>query len=98
MNPEDYYIITLVGPAGGGTVQWSIPCGVRAVIKPDITNTNIVSVSDGSGGFWSLNDITAASGVQDRIVLPNGYPKPLFFAISAGDSLDIWCMPCGGDY
>lgn len=98
MDPSDYYIIRVNGNGLPGGVQWSIPMGARAIIRPAPANGATVTLSDGSGGFFNLLPQNAASGYIEEVILPSGYPKPLFLFASVGDGIVIWCMPCGGDY
>ena len=97
MNPEDYYILRLA-TTGTGPVQWSLPMGARAILRPDPANANAITLSDdpsGATGVYTLEAIVAGSGVQDQVILPKGYPKPLYIFGSANEGLIIWTMPCG---
>jgi hypothetical protein len=97
MNPEDYYI-TVVRGTGTGAVQWSLPIGARAILRPDAGNANSITISDdptGVSGVFTLIAPVAGTGISDQVILPRGYPKPLYIFGNAGDDLIIWTMPCG---
>lgn len=98
MNPSSYYIIRVNGDGTPSGVQWSVPMNARVVIRPAPANGAAVSISDDSGGFFNLEPQNAASGFIEEVILPKGYPKPLFLFANAGDGVIIWAMPCGGDY
>lgn len=92
------------GPAPQNIVQWSIPQGFRAIIQtqPAVANNVFVSTQNPntSGALtpsWTIQPITAAAGGQygDRLDFPSGYPNPLWFSGTNGDSITIFIMPCG---
>ena len=86
---SNYYIIRITGD-GVTAVQWSIPLGTRAILRPDPANANPVSIQDGQGGTFTLLAQNVGSGIQDQVILPNGYPNPLLISANAGESLIIW--------
>ena len=97
---------TLTFGAGAAQfIQWSIPVGFRAVIQTEPATANNVFISTQDPNLagantpsWVLQPlISAAAGGQygDRIDFPSGYPAPLWFTGTTGDSITIFIMPCG---
>ena len=97
--------ITFAG-APGNIVQWSVPRGYRVLIQSQPANANNVFISSQNPNTagaatpsWVLQPLGAGPQYTDRIEFPSGYPGPLWFSGTAGESITIFIMPCGkGDY
>ena len=83
-------------------IQWSIPMGFRAVIQSGPANANNVFIStqnpNTAGALtpaFSLLPLAAGVGYQDRVVFPSGYPGPIYFSGTGGESVTIFIMPSG---
>ena len=88
--------------APNNIVQWSVPMGFRAVIQSNPGNVNNIFISsqnpNTAGALtpaFVIVPFAAGVGYQDRVVLPKGYPGPLYFSGTGGESVTIFIMPCG---
>ena len=101
MNPNVDYGLRQVRIPAGNVVQWSVPEGCYVVIQPRPDNTGDITISTkdpnnvpvGTNPAWSLHPFVLANNTTSELILPYGYPGPIFFSGTAGEHVIIWVLP-----